>query len=81
MSDQSRMGSFIEAMVNVVIGGSINFVANWLILPLLGFHTLSVASNCLITVIFTAISVVRSYILRRTFNGWLHATVTRYFPA
>lgn len=75
------MGSLVEALVNVLIGGGVNFVANLTILPLLGFSTLTLATNLLITAVFTVISVVRSYTLRRWFNGRLHAAVTRWFPA
>lgn len=81
MSSQSRMGSLFESFINVLIGGAINFVANFTILPVLGFTSLTLKSNLLITVVFTAISVVRSYTLRRWFNGRLHAAVSRWFPA
>ena len=77
---QSRMGSLMEALVNVLIGGGINFLANWLILPLIGFSTLTLSTNLLITAIFTVISVVRSYTLRRWFNGHLHQFINRVFP-
>jgi len=35
---QTRFGSLIEAIINVVIGFGINFTANMLIFPLFGFH-------------------------------------------
>ena len=35
---QTRLGSFIEAWVNVLIGFTINYIANLLIFPLFGFH-------------------------------------------
>lgn len=81
MKPQSRLGSLVEATVNVLIGGTINFAANYTILPLLGFTTLTLTSNLLITAIFTIISVVRSYTLRRWFNGRLQALIARHFPA
>lgn len=64
---QTRLGSFIESWANVVIGFAINWSANMLILPLFGFHVTG-AQAFGIGVIFTVISVVRSYALRRTFN-------------
>lgn len=69
---QSRMGSFMESLINVVIGFGINFVANLVILPLFGFATLTLQDNFLIGLIYTVISVVRSYTIRRWFNGRIH---------
>ena len=65
---QTRTGSLVEAIGNVVIGFGINFAANLYVLPLVGFQvTPSTAFE--IGMIFTVISVVRSYVLRRVFNG------------
>lgn len=69
--NQTRLGSFIEAWINVAIGFAINFVANLLILPLIGFH-ISVGQNLFIGVLYTVISVARSYVIRRWFNARLH---------
>jgi hypothetical protein len=65
---QTRLGSFIEAWGNVVVGFGINYTANLLVLPLFGFKV-TMAGAFVIGLIFTAISVVRSYVLRRVFNG------------
>jgi hypothetical protein len=65
---QTKLGSFIEAWANIVVGFSINFVANMLILPLFGFKV-SAGGAFKIGLIFTVISLVRSYVLRRWFNG------------
>jgi hypothetical protein len=70
--NQSRLGSLIEACINVLIGFSINFAANMMILPLIGFH-ITAGQNLFIGVLYTAISVCRSYAIRRWFNGRLHA--------
>lgn len=65
---QTKMGSFIEAWANIFIGFGINFGANMIVLPWFGFDvTASVAFG--IGLVFTAISLVRSYVLRRVFNG------------
>lgn len=64
---QTRLGSFIESWANVAVGFAINWCANMLILPLFGFHVTG-AQAFNIGVIFTVISVVRSYALRRAFN-------------
>lgn len=65
---QSRRGSFIEACVNVLIGYGISFTANALVLPLFGFN-ITMMQNLQIGVIFTGISVARSYLVRRYFNA------------
>lgn len=67
---QSRRGSFVEAWANIFIGFSINYIANLLIFPLFGMH-ISLLDNLWMGVIYTGISLVRSYGLRRMFN-WLH---------
>ena len=74
--NQTRLGSLIEAWINVAIGFAINFCANLLILPLIGFH-ISISQNLFIGVLYTLISVARSYVIRRWFNARLHAAALR----
>lgn len=66
---QTKQGSFVEAAANIAVGFGINFGANMVILPLFGFTALTWHSNLIIGVIYTVISLVRSYVLRRWFNG------------
>lgn len=72
---QTRLGSLIEAWANIAIGFSINFVANLIVLPWFGFDVTPLDAFG-IGLIFTAISLARSYFLRRIFNGiksaWNH---------
>lgn len=65
---QTRLGSFVEAWANIAIGFAINWTANMLILPLFGFTTLTAAKAFGIGLAFTAISLIRQYVLRRWFN-------------
>ena len=67
---QTRLGSLIEAIINVLIGFSINFGANMLIFPLFGFQ-ITPGANFALGLIYTVISVVRSYAVRRWFNARL----------
>lgn len=69
--NQTRLGSFIEVLFNITIGFAINWVANILILPLYGFQ-ITGGQAFSMGLLFTAISVVRSYIIRRWFNARLH---------
>lgn len=70
---QTRLGSFIEAWVNVLIGFGINFAANLVILPMFGFTSLTLKNNLYIGLLYTVISVIRSYAVRRWFNRRLHS--------
>ena len=65
---QTKWGSFAEAWANIAVGFGINFTANLLVLPWFGFHV-TAADAFGIGIIFTGISLARSYILRRWFNG------------
>jgi hypothetical protein len=72
---QTRLGSLIEAIINVIIGFAINYTANMLIFPLFGFH-ISPGANFALGMIYTVISVARSYCVRRWFNARLHRMAT-----
>lgn len=74
--DQTRLGSLIEAGINVMIGFAINMAANFVILPLVGFE-ITLQQNLFIGVLYTLVSVARSYIVRRWFNARLRAASLR----
>lgn len=65
---QSKRGSLVEALINTAIGFSINYCANLLIFPLFGMY-ISPANNILLGILYTVISVVRGYVVRRWFNA------------
>ena len=65
---QTKWGSFVEAWANILVGFSINFFANLAILPIFGFNVTG-GQAFWIGVLFTGISLIRSYVLRRWFNG------------
>jgi hypothetical protein len=64
---QTRLGSALETAANIVIGFSINWCANMLVLPMFGFHIKPVAAFNM-GLVFTVISLIRGYWLRRLFN-------------
>lgn len=64
---QSRKQSFVEAMLNIAIGMGVAFAGQLVVFPALGM-VVRLEQNILITIAFTAISLVRSYLLRRLFN-------------
>lgn len=73
---QSRIDSFMEAVCNTFIGFWIALITQIIVFHFMGIEA-SWSENVLITVIFTAVSILRSYVLRRLFNGrsiWLTIT-------
>lgn len=66
---QSRIDSLMESVVNIAIGLIISTIANWLILPAVLGVSMTLSQNLLIGSAFTIISLVRSYAIRRAFNG------------
>jgi hypothetical protein len=80
---QSRTHSLFESLTNIVVGSGINFAANMALLPII-LHTAAIPfhANILITAVFTVISLVRSYLLRRWFNSWRshHSVPTVFSP-
>ncbi|WP_281915669.1 DUF7220 family protein [Caldimonas thermodepolymerans] len=65
---QTRIGSLAEAAANIAVGFGINFTANLIVLPWFGFDV-AAGDAFGIGLVFTAISLARSYVLRRWFNG------------
>jgi hypothetical protein len=64
---QSRFMSLVEAVTNVVVGYGVAVVTQILIFPIFGLNT-SLVQNLAIGGIFTGVSLVRSYLLRRAFE-------------
>lgn len=67
MIGQRKSHSIIESIINVIIGFGINFTANMLLFPLFGWK-IDIKQNITLGIIYTLISICRSYILRRLFN-------------
>jgi len=64
---QLKKHSLFEAVTNIIVGYTINLLANMIIFPLWGW-TISLKQNIEIGVIYTVISLIRSYCLRRAFT-------------
>ncbi len=74
--NQTRIGSLIEALMNVAIGLLVSVVANAIVFPRFGFQP-TVGENVTISLIYTAISIARQYVLRRWFNARLQRAAAR----
>jgi hypothetical protein len=73
---QSRRESFIEAALNVAIGYGVALGSQLAIFPIFGIHV-TMSTNLWIGAWFTAISLARSFIIRRWFNARLHRAAQR----
>ncbi len=65
---QSRVDSIMEAITNIVIGSAVALAAQLIWFPLID-KSFSTAENLATMSFFTFISFVRSYFVRRIFNG------------
>ena len=64
---QTKLESAIEVVANVLIGYVVATASQIMIFPLFGIF-LPLSDNLLIGAYFTAISIVRGYVVRRIFN-------------
>lgn len=64
---QSRRLSLVEAITNVAMGYVLAVITQIVVFPWFGIHP-SLGENLAIGSIFTGISLVRSYALRRLFE-------------
>lgn len=77
MTEDSRVKSFTESGCNILIGFTINFIANTIFLPMIG-TPFSLTNFGLIGIAYTVISLIRSYAIRRLFvNGFYEAIFGR----
>lgn len=65
---QTKKQSMIESLTSTTIGWLIGVILNMLVLPLFDYDV-NLTDGVLISIIFTAVSVVRSYAVRRFFNS------------
>ncbi len=60
--------SFLESVTSTLAGFLISFAATPLVLSLFGLPVVTAAQNFGITGVFTVISILRGYVIRRAFN-------------
>ena len=65
---QSKKDSLIESLTSTTIGWLIGVILNLTVLPLFDYN-ITVVDSLLVSLIFTVISVVRGYLIRRFFNS------------
>jgi len=65
---QSRAMSLVEVIANVVVGYGVAVVTQMLVFPLFGLQ-MTLAQNLKLGLIFTVVSIARSFTLRRVFEA------------
>jgi hypothetical protein len=65
---QSRLMSLVESLANVLVGYGVAVATQILVFPLFGL-AVTITENLLIGLIFTVVSIVRSFALRRGFEA------------
>lgn len=65
---QTKKASLVESLLNVAIGYGVALSAQIIVFPWFGIN-IPLASNIAIGVIFTIVSIARSFALRRVFEA------------
>ena len=65
---QSRLMSLVESLANVLVGYGVALATQMLVFPVFGL-AVTITENILIGLVFTVVSIVRSYALRRGFEA------------
>lgn len=65
---QTPRGAIIEAWINIAVGFSVNYVVNIFLLPLVG-ASFTAVENFWLGWCYTAVSIIRSFAIRRAFNA------------
>ena len=64
---QSKLDSLIEASINTFLGFVIAFISQLVFFPIVGIEV-TLGQNFILTVLFTLVSIIRNYVIRRYFN-------------
>jgi hypothetical protein len=75
---QTPRQSILEAWINILIGFGINFVINLVMIPLATSGAdISLYDNFWLGWIYTVVSMLRQYAVRRWFNKLIYKVVTK----
>jgi hypothetical protein len=64
---QTHVASFVEITLSTAVGFVISLVTQILVFPLFGLQV-SMGTNLSLTMVFTVISVIRGFVMRRVFE-------------
>ncbi len=65
---QTRVMSLLEAIANVVVGYGVAVTTQMLVFPVFGLQT-TLAQNLKMGAVFSIVSIIRSFALRRVFEA------------
>lgn len=68
-SGQSRSASLFETLTSTVMGFILSVAVQRALFPAMG-HDLALAENMVVASVFTAVSILRGYTVRRLFNAF-----------
>lgn len=74
----SKKKSLVEAIFNIVVGFTINFGMNMLLLPLMFGIPFSWGGFFNLGLLYTGVSLARSYMLRRMFVNGFYEWVVKW---
>ncbi len=78
MKGQKRRHSVIETIVGTIIGYFVAMITQVIVFPMFNIHT-SHSVNFSIAAIFTVVSLIRGYCVRRFFN-WIYIRINDEMP-
>ena len=71
---QTKLESLLEVLINVAIGWIIALITQLIVFPLYGIQ-ITMSDQLGISVVFTVVSIIRGYVIRRWFNAGIHRMV------
>lgn len=75
--NQTKLESLAEVIINVAIGWVIALLTQLIVFPMFGINV-TVGEQLSISVIFTAVSIARTYVIRRWFNAGIHRLAVNF---
>ena len=75
--NQTRLESLAEVIINVIIGWGVGLLTQLVVFPIFDIHV-SFGDQFWISVVFTVVSIVRSYAIRRWFNAGIHKVAAQF---
>jgi len=72
----SRIKSLTESGFNILVGFSTAFLTNIIVLPMFGMPV-NYTNFTLIGIIYTVVSLIRSYVIRRVFVHGFYEFITK----
>jgi hypothetical protein len=70
----NKLKSLTESILNILIWFIIAYISNLIVLPMF-WYNVTAEDWFWIAIVFTIISLVRSYIIRRLFVNWIYETL------